>query len=271
RSMLIPLYTETGIVPLRVRCFILALGYCHLQYLLSLLPSHFACTAVNSSIKLAAAGKKSWAKDLMTAASKLPFECPGPDLANTTAVSILDYTKMVDGLMLEWIQGEGDSSNKLHLIQGGREPQKDKSPAPQTLRLQHYLSMLLGSIRLLLTSLLLSTHLLAIEVLRWRDHMQPREDDHARCVCRFCKVEVETLEHALLACDTSIEVVSLHAAFLEKLFITAPNLRQLVDELDDIEFFKSMVYERSTVALVAKFAHKVLQVFYATPVFRLAG
>jgi hypothetical protein len=56
RSMLIPLYTETGIVPLRVRRFILALGY--LQYLLELLPTHFARAALNSSIKLTAAGKK---------------------------------------------------------------------------------------------------------------------------------------------------------------------------------------------------------------------
>ncbi|KAJ7664210.1 hypothetical protein B0H17DRAFT_1143773 [Mycena rosella] len=31
---------------------------------------------------------------------------------------------------------------------------------------------------------------------------------------------------------------------------------------------KSMVYERSTIALVAKFAYEVLEVFYATPVFR---
>jgi hypothetical protein len=35
-----------------------------------------------------------------------------------------------------------------------------------------------------------------------------------------------------------------------------------------IEFFKSMVYERSTIPLVAKFAHEVLEVFYANAVFR---
>jgi len=52
-----------------------------------------------------------------------------------------------------------------------------------------------------------------------------------------------------------------------QLFTTAPNLRRRMDEEDSIEFF--MVYERSTIALVAKFAHEVLQVFYATPVFRL--
>ena len=120
-------------------------------------------------------------------------------------------------------------------------------------------------------SLLVSTHLLAVEVLRWGDHLQKREDDRSRRVCRFCKIEVETPEHALLSCVASPEVASLRTVFLEKLFNTAPNLRRLLVEEDSIEFFKSMVYERSTIALVAKFAHEVLQIFYAIPVFRLAA
>jgi hypothetical protein len=267
RSMLIPFYTEMGIVLLRVRRFILALGY--LQYLLVLPPTHYARVAVNSSIKLAAAGKKSWAKDLMTAASKLPFTCPGPELANATAASTLDYAKSVDDLMLKWIQGEVDSSEKLYLIQGRREPQKDKPPAPQTLRLRHHMSMVKTQKRReAFTSLLLSTHLLAVEILRYGDHEQPREDDRSKRVCRFCKIEVETPEHVLLACDTYVEVMSLRAAFLVQLFKTAPTLRRLMNELDLIEFFKSMVFERSTIALVAKFAHEVLEVFYTIPVFR---
>jgi hypothetical protein len=268
RSMIIPLYTETGIVPLRVRRFILALGY--LQHLLELLPTHFARAALNNSIKLAAMGKKSWAKDLMTAASKLPFACPGPDLANATSKSILEYAKSVDGLMLKWIQGEVDSSDKLYLIQGRREPQKDKPPAPQTLRLRHYLSMVkTQKHREALTSLLLSTHLLAVEILRYGDHLHTREDDRSRRVCRFCKSEVETPEHALLACDASVEVKSLREVFLEKLFTDAPSLRRRMVELNSVDFFKAMIYERSTIALVAKFAYDVLEVFYAKPVHRL--
>ncbi|KAJ6458385.1 hypothetical protein C8R47DRAFT_995180 [Mycena vitilis] len=264
RSMVIPLYTETGIVPLRVRRFILALGY--LQYLLGLLPTHFARAAVNSSIKLAALGKKSWAKDLITAASKLPFTCPGPDLQNATSNSILEYAKSVDTLMLQWIQGEVDSSDKLYLLKGRREPQKDKPPAPQTLRLRHYLSMVkTQKHREAITSLLISTHLLAVE--------HPRENDRSRRVCRFCKTEVETPEHALLGCDASPEVVDLRTAFLVQLFAGAPSLRRRMEnqELNLIEFFKAMVNERPTIPLVAKFAHEVLEVFYAIPVFRLAA
>jgi hypothetical protein len=42
-------------------------------------------------------------------------------------------------------------------------------------------------------------------------------------------------------------------------------------ELGLAEFFKSMVYERSTIALVAKFAYDVLEVFYAKAVHRMAN
>jgi hypothetical protein len=175
----------------------------------------------------------------------------------------------VDRLMLQWIQGEVDSTDKLYLIQGRREPQKDKPPVPQTLRLQHYLSMVkTQKHREAITSLLLSTHLLAVEILRYGDHLHKREDDRSRRVCRFCKSEVETPEHALLACEASVEVKSLRTAFLERLFSDAPILRSRMAQLNLIEFFKAMLYERSTIALVAKFAFEVLEVFYATPVFR---
>jgi hypothetical protein len=266
RSMVVPLYTETGIVPLRVRRFILALGY--LQYLLSLPSSHFARAALNSSLELAAQEKKCWARDLILASSKLPFTCPAPELVNASTDSILAYAKSVDALMLDWLQEAVDSSDKLYLIQGRREPQKDKPPAPQTLRLRHYLFMVkTQKHREALTSLLLSTHLLAVEILRYSDHMLPRIERDGR-VCRFCKIEVETPEHALLACDASVDVVALRSIFLEHLFICVPALRRSFDELDNVEFFKVMLYERASIGLVAKFAYEVLEVFYAIPVFR---
>jgi hypothetical protein len=67
------------------------------------------------------------------------------------------------------------------------------------------------------------------------------------------------------------EVASLRTVFLENLINTAPNLRRVLVEEDSIEFFKSMVYERSAIALVAKFAHEVPRNFYAIPRFWLAA
>jgi hypothetical protein len=122
-----------------------------------------------------------------------------------------------------------------------------------------------------LTSLLISAHLLAVEILRHGDDEHPRQDDRSRRVCRFCKSGIETLEHALLGCDASPEVVQLRRSFLVQLFTTAPSLRRLMEKsnLTLIEFFKSMLYERSKIPLVAKFAREVLEIFYANPVFRL--
>ncbi|KAJ7243342.1 hypothetical protein C8J57DRAFT_953943, partial [Mycena rebaudengoi] len=105
-----------------------------------------------------------------------------------------------------------------------------------------------------LTSLAMSTHLLAVE--------------HSRRVCRFCKTEVETPEHALLACNTSADVVALRTVFLENLFGYAPNLRRLMAELENVEFFKAMLYEHASIGLMGKFAYEVLQVLYTTPVLR---
>jgi hypothetical protein len=97
--------------------------------------------------------------------------------------------------------------------------------------------------------------------------LHTREDDCSRRVCRFCESDVETPEHALLACDASTEVKSLREVFLEKNFTDAPSLHHcMVVELNSVDFFKAMIYERSTIALMAKFAYDVLEVFYAKPV-----
>ncbi|KAJ7247767.1 hypothetical protein C8J57DRAFT_1080625, partial [Mycena rebaudengoi] len=55
-------------------------------------------------------------------------------------------------------------------------------------------------------------HLLAVEVLRYRYHMHPQIEPSRR-VCRFCKTEVEAPEHALSACNTTVDVVALRTVF----------------------------------------------------------
>ncbi|KAF7344870.1 RNA-directed DNA polymerase from mobile element jockey [Mycena venus] len=71
QSMLVCLFTETGIMPLQIHRFLLLLGY--LQYLLLLKLSHLARACLNNLIELAAAGKKSWVGDILIATKKMPF------------------------------------------------------------------------------------------------------------------------------------------------------------------------------------------------------
>jgi hypothetical protein len=92
--MVTPLFTETGIMPLRIRRFLLLLGY--LQYLLSFNLSHLAHARLHSSIELAAAGEKTWTGDVLIAAKELPFECPPLDFSSATEESIEAYRKCVE-------------------------------------------------------------------------------------------------------------------------------------------------------------------------------
>ncbi|KAJ7066872.1 hypothetical protein B0H15DRAFT_971598 [Mycena belliarum] len=263
RSMIAPLFTETGIMPLRVRRFVLDLG--HLVYLLGLNNDTYARTALNSSIDLAA-------KDLIKAATRLPFHCPELVLTRDTGPKYIeDYAKLIRRLLAEWLQSEIDSSEKLYLLHGRREPQKDKAPAQVTSCMRHYLTMVkTQKHREAITSMLLSTHLLAVEVLRYVNHAYqpvPRSDR----LCRFCRSEVETPEHALITCESSDSLVQLRATFLGDLFSKLPNLQWQMADLSNTEFLKAIIQPRSTIALVAKYTHEVFEIYYAVPVFRLVA
>jgi hypothetical protein len=97
QSMIAPLFTETGIMPLRVRRLLIVLN--HLVYFLGLKKTDYARAALDSSIELCAQGKKSWAKDLITAASRLPFRCPELVLTDTTSIQdAQNYAKSATGL-----------------------------------------------------------------------------------------------------------------------------------------------------------------------------
>jgi hypothetical protein len=265
-SVLVGLFTETGIMPLRIRRFLLLLGY--LQYLLTLESSHLARVSLDSSIKLAAMGKRSWVGDVLIAAKKMPFQCPPLDFGSANDKTVEAYRKSVQKCAENWLQQEVNNTDKLYLLHGRREPQKDKPAVQITLFLRHYLSMVTTqSHREALTSIMLSTHLLALERLRYVDHAHQRVPRQQR-ICRFCMAAVESPEHALIECRTSPTVCNLRADFLDKLFRTVPKLHDTMAKLTSVEFLKAMVYERATIVLVAKFVYDVLQVFYAVPMHR---
>ncbi|KAJ7267675.1 hypothetical protein B0H12DRAFT_1209080 [Mycena haematopus] len=258
---------KTGIMPLRVRRLILALGY--LCYLLDLPDDHYARAALNSSLELAINGKKSWVNELTKAAARLPFHCPDLILTrHTSKADVENYSKVVQKLMMEWLQAEIDSTDKLYLLHGRREPQKEKGPTQVTSCMRHYLSMVkTQKHREAITSIMLSTHQLAVEVLRYVDHAHQPVPRSER-LCRLCRQEVESPEHALITCQSSDKLIELRAVFLAKLFTDLPQLHTQMAELSNTEFLKAIIYPRSTIALVAKFAYEVLEVFYEVPVFR---
>ena len=95
-------------------------------------PTFPARACLHDFIELAVKNKKSWARDVLVAASKLRFDCPPFDFSTATAKNVELYRKNVETQALGWLQHEIDSSVKLYLLQGRREPQKDKPPAHKT-------------------------------------------------------------------------------------------------------------------------------------------
>ncbi|KAJ7673275.1 hypothetical protein DFH06DRAFT_1359361 [Mycena polygramma] len=114
---------------------------------------------------------------------------------------------------------------------------------------------------------MLSTHQLAVERLRYVDHAHQPVPREAR-VCRFCLNTVETPEHALLDCTGSPAVQNLRTIFLGKLLQTVPTLQQKMIELNSTSFLQAIIYQRSTIVLVAKYVHDILEVFYSVPLHR---
>ncbi|KAJ7641188.1 hypothetical protein FB45DRAFT_738396 [Roridomyces roridus] len=185
RSTVAVLFTETGIMPLRPRRVRVLLGY--LAYLLKLPRSSYARAALDSSIELAAKfpRKRSWAKDLATAISRLPFACPPLPLTHdTTHEEVEKYSELLEKCCLQWLQALVDTSHKLYLLRGRLEPQKNKPPAQVTATMRHYLSMVpTQSHREAVSSILMSTHQLGVEVLRYVDHAHPRLERERRLCC----------------------------------------------------------------------------------------
>ncbi|KAK7055895.1 hypothetical protein R3P38DRAFT_2498468, partial [Favolaschia claudopus] len=137
-----------------------------------------------------------------------------------------------------------------------------------TFQLRHYLSMVTTQKhREALTSLLLSTHQLALEVLRYANHAnQPVQ--RSQRTCRFCRTEVESPEHALLICVSSVELTRTRDTFFEVLFQRSPQLQTLQRRLSPTDFFKAILYSRPNIGLLAKLAFDVLEIFYAVPLIR---
>ncbi len=112
KSMLIPLHSETGIIPLRPRRFLILLGY--LKYLLSKDCDKYARAALESNRSLAMMGKFSWFKDVTdVAGSRWKFDLEPISLEVTDPERIEEYRKVVQRSMEDRVLTEVGNSKKL--------------------------------------------------------------------------------------------------------------------------------------------------------------
>ncbi|PBK80480.1 hypothetical protein ARMGADRAFT_1098208 [Armillaria gallica] len=111
KLMLIPLHSETGIIPLRSRRFLILLGY--LKYLLSKDCDKYARAALESSRSFAMTGKFSWFKDVNVAGSRLKFDLEPISLEVTDPERIEEYRKVIQRSMEDRVLTEVGNSEKL--------------------------------------------------------------------------------------------------------------------------------------------------------------
>ncbi|PPQ81254.1 hypothetical protein CVT26_015075 [Gymnopilus dilepis] len=254
------LFTETAIIPLRYRRINYALNY--LKYLLQLPDDALAKRALKESIKLALEGKQCWAMDLRYALSELPFETHPLNFRNISVKMIEDVIKSIDRGFKVQLQHFIDHSPRTYLLTGRMETENDGKAVQKVLHFRHYLRVGNYKHRKALVNLILSGHSLAVERLRWHRPQVPRE----RRLCRFCKLLVETPEHALLECTANNELTSLREKFCQDL---PPTLQEAGQNHQNnaTRYLKLLIQSKGITDRLAEFTHDVLEIFNSVEVY----
>ncbi|KAI5833292.1 hypothetical protein K523DRAFT_265688 [Schizophyllum commune Tattone D] len=256
QSILAPLHTETGILPIAFRRLLLALGY--LRYLLMLSPAHLAGAAMRDSMALANASKPGWINDLRIIIGRL---CPSLTHVWERLQYLDGVATLINGVecaAADMLRHDLMNDHRLILLQG-QGAGGGSGPLPKTHR--SYLDVHIPAHRKALTRLMLSEHPLAIEQLRRTSRYRPRIDRNLR-ICRLCRAAVEDEVHVLLHCDGDDDLVQLRSEFLAGLRCTMPRLERTWDK----EFIQRVVAgPPAAVASFARFVHRAFLRVTATP------
>lgn len=262
-STLAPLFTELGIMPLRYRRLIVALGY--LQDLVGRPDSFYARIALIDSYQLSLQSDLGWWYALKVALRKLYIPVTLPNLTGLTSDNV---KKVIDAVRLSsnaYLRNEIESSPRLYLLHGRKEPLEDGTYSAAVMRLRHYLSIVkVESHRMAVIRLLAGEHQFASEILRRKTRYRDAIPYDQR-LCRFCPAAVETPEHVLLVCMGCPEIVVLRNMFLSKMRVAHPTLRHC-NLSNALHWLKLLLFgQRSTIADVSAFIAQVVAVVKRYP------
>jgi hypothetical protein len=262
-SMRAPLFTELGLVPIRYRRLIIALRY--LGYLINLPSTHYARAALEDSYQLYCDGHQGYWMDVDYALRKLSIPVDLPALKNLNPNVCAELAKAVHISAMKFLDCKLEASTRLYLLHERREPLEDEPSRKITVVLRHYLELVVNAKhRKALTRLLLSQHPLAVERMRYKQRYHRENVPRHRRLCRFGCNEVETLEHALFFCAGSIELLERRDWFSDTVCVMEPRILQVTVE-NATNILKALIFRRDTVCQVAKFAHKVFNIFVEEP------
>ncbi|KAJ3516411.1 hypothetical protein NMY22_g14215 [Coprinellus aureogranulatus] len=254
--MLVILFTETGILPIRYRRLDLALRF--VQYAMQCPRGHYVREAMEESIRMDIDGEACWLGDLRKSIQALPFQCVFPGHDSLGDADVIDNLRkaIVKGMRLD-LQRQVNASPKLYLLHGRLEPDQNgvlNQAVPMMLR--HYLKINNVRHRVALSRIILSGHRYGIEALRRTDVEIRREDR----LCRLCNNEVETPEHVLLECAGSVELTALRTNFAEDIRrgCRAEELAWIRSGGENVrERLRRLIAVRNAVTTTAAFAYDV--------------
>ncbi len=78
---------------------------------------------------------------------------------------------------------------------------------------------------------------------------------------------VELPEHDMFGCMALQALVHVRHEMLVRAMHDEPDLSPVHGQLEDVKFLKKMVQSRKAISSVVKWAHVVLKIFYAVPVY----
>jgi hypothetical protein len=145
----------------------------------------------------------------------------------------------------------------------------DGSFHPSSMKLRLYLCIPVPAHRKALMCILLSSHSLGVELLRYQERLRPPVPRLAR-LCRLCFRDVESEGHALLGCSSPV-LIELRRHFLTDIFTMLPMIPRQWPSMDD--FIRHLVQTQNfdIIQRLAKYTYNVLAHYSTTPLFRPAG
>lgn len=267
----VTLFTETGLTPILFRRMELALRY--LAYALQRPVGTYVHAAVNESIRMYENERisKGWFTDLMAILKRNLSEAvksriPTPDEFRDPKMC-QEFRDEVRRSKKDWFRAELERTQaKTYLLLNRREPRKDgEGYGYVAMCLRKYLVDIWQSrYRKAFTKLICGDHPLAVERLRWTDNHRVQVL-HEERICRFCREQVETPEHALLRCKEET-VVQMRHKFLTAYQSLDPHVYRQIARVGDLSaVLAEMVSYQPAYSLVAKYIHDVLKYFEGTP------
>ncbi|KAJ3860616.1 hypothetical protein EV359DRAFT_15573, partial [Lentinula novae-zelandiae] len=252
-SVITPLFTESGIMPIRTRRASLALRY--LKYLIA--PPLSLCVP-------GPLGERQppprWLSDLDYAISQLPGHHRLPHLRDLNSDCIDTLIKTIEFSTKSELQSHIDTWSKLSLLRNRLEPKEEGPAKLQIIGLRHYLTQIKNHAhRRSVTKLLCGD--LTPQVFRASASplRQLTPTEVLNRACRACNQQGETPQHLLFQCPSLTSIASLRSEFFLSIRQSRPLPRSPnLSDSTALHYLRLLVFDWNLIIPTAKFIHEVV-------------